>query len=167
MPLPLPTAARDPVAALAECHVRIRTYLEGLGRIVALPDLADPRVPSAAAQARRYFAEGLPLHAADEDASLGPRLLRAHPEARPLLEQLAADHAAADGWIDRLLPALDALVEGGPVDPEALRTVVRGLTTLMDAHLRREEAELFPALRGLEPAELLAAGAEMVDRRRS
>lgn len=166
MQVHLPTAARDPVGALAECHVRIRAYLDGLGRIVALPDLADPRVPGAAAQARRYFVEGLPRHAADEDVSLGPRLLRVHPAHGPLLERLAREHAEADAWVERLLPFLDALVEGRVVDRAAFAEVVRELARLMEAHLQVEEADLFPALRGLDAVQLLAAGAEMVDRRR-
>lgn len=50
---PINRPPADPVAAFRACHERIRTFTAGLHRIAALPDLADPRVPSAAGQARR------------------------------------------------------------------------------------------------------------------
>jgi len=166
MPTPLPTAAREPIAALAECHQRIRTYCEGLRRVVALSAEADPRIPPAAAQAARYLREGLPLHAADEDDSLAPRLRRAQPETAALLDTLAREHTTLEERIARLLPSLDTLAAGGAVDPSTLAAAVTGFVEPMEAHLHLEEAELFPALERLDRVELLAAGAEMVARRR-
>ena len=52
----------DPLAWFLECHERMRRFTTGLERLVALADLHDPRVAPAAAQAGRYFREGLPLH---------------------------------------------------------------------------------------------------------
>ncbi len=157
----------DPVAGLAACHDRIRTFCAGLDRVVALPDLGDPRVPAAAAQAARYFGEGLPLHAADEDLSFGPRLRGTSSAIGPLLDALAADHVVIDRWIGGLLPLLNTLADGRLVDRGALEAQVEGLKCTLLPHIAREEVELFPACAALDPAELAAVAGEMAARRRA
>jgi len=167
MPRPplFPPAPPDPVASLAACHDRIRTFTAGLQRVAALPDLADPRVPAAAAQAHRYFAVGLPLHADDEDLSFAPRLLAAAPGLAPLLGELAADHRAIDVLLARLLPLLDALAQGRLVDPDALRATSDALAGLLLPHIAREEQELFGACAALPEEVLVAVAREIAERR--
>jgi hemerythrin-like domain-containing protein len=161
-----PAVPTDPVAALAACHERIRTYTAGLARMAALPSLDDPRVPPSAAQAHRYFAEGLPLHAQDEDLSLAPRLLAVVPEARGLMEDLAADHVIIDRWLAELLPLLAALSKGEPADQEALRRASDGLARVLIPHIEREERELFELCARLGEADRRAFGEELAARRR-
>lgn len=161
-----PYVPADPVVALAACHERIRTYTAGLARLAALPTLDDPRVPSSAAQAHRYFSEGLPLHAQDEDLSLAPRLLLVAPESAALLHDLAADHVVIDQWLAELGPLLATLAAGGTVDPAALRRAADGLNGTLIPHIEREERELFPLCARLSREEAAACGAEFAARRR-
>jgi iron-sulfur cluster repair protein YtfE (RIC family) len=154
------------VAALAACHARIRTFTAGLARTAALPSLDDPRVPPAAAQAHRYFAEGLPLHARDEDESLAPRLRRVAPETAPLLDELAHDHEEIDRCLATLLPLLAALVAGRRADHASLRVASDRLDALLLPHIAREEAELFPRCAELSEADRTAFAQELHARRR-
>ena len=157
----------DPATPLRECHHRIRLYCAGLQRMMALPDLSDPRVPRSAAQAARYFGEGLRLHAADEDHSYAPRLRAAVPGAAALLDGLAADHAQAEADLAALLPQLERLAAGEVLarDPfvAAAGPFCEGLLT----HITAEEDALFPLLLQLSPADLLAIDGERAARRRA
>ncbi len=161
----LPQPPADPVAALAACHERIRQYSLGLERLCALPSLKNPQVPVAAAQAFRYFSEGLPLHARDEDLSLGPRLLKVAPGSAPLLGQLAAEHVQIDEALEELLPLLQNLSEGRTVEEEAFRHACSRLSTVLIPHIEREEAELFPLCGLLGPADREAFREELIARR--
>lgn len=162
---PVSRPPADPVAAFRACHERIRTFIAGLHRIAALPDLADPRVPAAAAQARRYFAEGLPLHADDEDLSLAPRLRLVAPECGPLLDELERDHRRIDACLATLLPLLGTLAEEGKVPHTTFRVAVSVLSSLLLPHIAREEDELFPLCARLAPEDRVAIAQELVDRR--
>lgn len=164
--LSLPQPPADPVAALAACHDRIRQYTLGLERLCALPSLRDPQVPAAAAQAHRYFSEGLPLHAADEDLSLGPRLMKVAPQAAPLLGRLVAEHVQIDAALEVLLPLLLKLSEGGTVEEEALRQASRQLSSVLIPHITLEEAELFPLCARLTAADREAFRDELLARRK-
>ncbi|MDP2311574.1 MAG: hemerythrin domain-containing protein [Pseudomonadota bacterium] len=155
----------DPGASFRACHERIRMFTAGLQRIAALPDLSDPRVPSAAAQARRYFAEGLPLHADDEDLSLAPRLRAVAPECGPLLDELERDHRKIDACLATLLPMLGTLAEEGRVPHATFRAAVSFLSGLLLPHIAREEDELFPLCARLSSEDRLAIASELVARR--
>lgn len=162
---PIPRGYADPLEWFEACHDRIRRYVGGLGLIVDLGDLADPRVPPAAAAAARYLREGLPLHGRDEDESLAPRLRRAAPDVGPALDQLAADHARMDADLPALLADLAALAAGAPVDAQAFASRVAAFAGLMHSHLALEETTVFPAMAALPPEERAALLAEMHARR--
>lgn len=162
-----PPPSGDPVAALAACHEKIRTFTAGLARMAALADLDDPRVPAAAVQARRYFAQGLPLHAQDEDLSFGPRLRAAVPAGGPLLDDLARDHREIDAILASLLPMLGLLAEQGHVPPALFRATAGALADVLLPHIAREEAELFPLCAALSTEELRAISREISARRSS
>lgn len=160
-----PAFTRDPIAGIAECHVRIRTYCEGLQRLVALPSLNDPRVPSAAAQAFRYFSIGLPLHAEDEDVSFAPRLLRLAPELAAVFDRLSREHQSIESQLAGLLPRLSVLAKGNIDDPEALRANANALCGTLLPHIAFEETAFFPACSRLQSADLAEISIEMAERR--
>ncbi|MDP2304694.1 MAG: hemerythrin domain-containing protein [Pseudomonadota bacterium] len=162
---PISRPPADPVAAFRACHERIRLFTAGLHRIASLPDLADPRVPSAAAQARRYFSEGLPLHADDEDLSLAPRLRIVAPECGPLLDELERDHRQIDACLATLLPLLGTLAEEGRVPHTTFRVAVSFLSSLLLPHIAREEEELFPLCVRLSAEDRVDIARELVERR--
>jgi hemerythrin-like domain-containing protein len=155
----------DPPALLLACHDRIRRYVAGLERLAALPDLRDPRVPSAAEQARRYFTEAFPLHAADEDLSLAPRLRVVVPECVALLDAIEDEHAAIDACLATLVPQLDALAADREASHPLLRVTVARVSSLLLPHIAREEDELFPLWERLPDADRVVIGRELVERR--
>jgi hypothetical protein len=69
-----PRPAAGAVELLLECHERIRHFARLALKLAGTRDLPPAEVAEAAAAVRRYFAEALPLHAADEEESMMPRL---------------------------------------------------------------------------------------------
>lgn len=164
---PLGVVPADPIGGMLECHDRIRRFLDGLARIAGLEDPADPRAAEAARACARYFREGLPLHALDEDVSLLPRLspLVAAP-IQAALATMTADHLLLDAGLPALLEDLDRVAAGGAVPTERLRAAHLWMSTLMLRHIGMEEDLIFPAARAaLPPAALVAIAAEMRARR--
>ena len=147
----------DVVAQLLECHGRIRAQLALAARLAAAPgapDLAD-----AAARVRRYFADALPRHVADEDEELIPRLRGRDPALDAALATMHRDHAGHDAAVARLVAACDAL------DLPAIAAAAAALDALLTPHLALEEATIFPAIRALPAADHAAIAAAMRARR--
>lgn len=156
----------DPFAWFTACHERIRRFGDGVERLAALPDLADPRVPAAAAQAARYFREGLPEHGRDEDLSLHPRLRPLAPELGPVLDGLEVEHAAMHGVVGALVAMLDRLAAGETPPTAELRLVAEPALALLRGHLEVEEHAVLPvAEQRLGPAVRAAMLVEMRCRR--
>jgi hypothetical protein len=160
-----------PVEALLACHRRIRHFT---GMAAALADAREApaiEVAEAAAAVARYFDEALPLHAADEDLSVAPRLLArgADGALRGALVTMSAQHVEIEATLGVALPLWRAV----SVDPGALgvcagrlAALAARLTAHWEAHLRLEEAVIFPAMVAqLDAAERAAVHAEMRARR--
>lgn len=152
---------------MMDCHARIRSFSAGLLRLAALDDLCDPRAPQAAAQAARYFGEGLPLHGQDEDLSLKPRLcaLGLDEQALAELERMSADHHEMDSILPDLLARLAEISAGTPPAPALLREPATRLCALLLDHIDREERLIFPLAARLGPADHAAMFEEMRARR--
>ena len=160
----------DIVDALLECHQRIR-YFVGLAVAVGEGgDLPAAEVAEAGAGVERYFTQALPLHVRDEEESLAPRLTGLTPELDRALGEMAAEHEAHGPALAELLGAVKALRER-PLDRGLrlrLATAAATLREAFEAHLRLEEAQIFPALRGLLPeATRVTLLAELRARRQS
>ena len=129
------------------CHERIRRTLRGLAALSTEEGRHDPRAPATAVACARYLRVGLPLHAQDEDLSLAPRLrelLELDPATLELLDELEDEHDAIETEMPAVLAPLDAIAAGQPalVLPERL-------DALLQAHLKKEESEIFPWVRQL------------------
>jgi hemerythrin-like domain-containing protein len=143
---------------LLECHARIRSFVR-LAVALAQSSSGDEEVADAAGRLARYFSVALPLHVADEEESLRPRLTAlASPPLAPALATMTQEHERCHELLAPLLAAWQAL-SGAPGD-EALRRSTdagaHGLAQLMEQHLRHEEHTLFPAAAQL-PAEVQSA----------
>jgi len=153
----------DPVALLTECHERIRRFTRLAVRL-ADPAIASPdEIREAAQGVHRYFSVALPLHVADEDVSIGPRLLAGGKQPRAVREAVAnmtAQHVTIDELLARALPLWAALAGTDEAQAEkaraALEELAPRLAVLFDLHLVHEEDTLFPAI-GALPAEDRAA----------
>ncbi len=172
MPLTIgarPHAPDDPFVLLVDCHERIRRFSAlALKLAKAPPETPPAELADAAAAMIRYFTIALPLHEQDEEASLAPRLGdRDIPDAaRAALSALGPEHRALEETLAGLVPRWQAIADdprsmGAPLLPLSQR-----LTALFDAHLHREERDLFPAAKtALTSTDLAALLREMRERR--
>jgi hemerythrin-like domain-containing protein len=157
-----PPSFDDPVAFLTACHRRLLERLTALERAAAVPGAALDVL----AEFVRHFDGAGVRHTDDEEASVFPRLAGAG--LGELLAALEAEHRAAEAvylaartCVNRLLAAPELAAAIGP----ELAVHAAALAAMYREHIRREEAELFPAISALPPAELRAIGIEMRLRR--
>ena len=94
-PLATQPKSEDAVDLLIGCHQRIR-HFTGVAIKLAHAQGAEPEeVVQAAAGAHRYYTISLPLHEADEEETLRPRLDALNDEK--LRSRLAGDDRPASG----------------------------------------------------------------------
>jgi hypothetical protein len=153
---------------LIACHQRIRHFVGMAERLAAAH--ATPRdIVEAAAALDRYFNVALPLHSADEDLSLLPRLkLYARASVVLTAESLAAQHEDIHLQISRMSPLWRALIgDAARIDElrETLGYGARRLAIMFEDHLGSEERIVFPAIARFPPAEERALRDEMRARR--
>ncbi len=163
-------APDDLVGLLLECHGRIRTFVRLARTVAAAPDAPAEAAGLAAGRVRRYFAEALPLHVADEEQSVEPRLRGRDAALDRALGAMRREHAEHEAATARLVE-LCALVEADPAQLAGLAgelgALAARLDALFEAHLEAEERSIFPALGALlGEAERRAAIDELRARRR-
>jgi hypothetical protein len=167
-------APADGLALFVSCHARIRQASSTTIRLAAADGEAPEIIAQAAEAVRRYYTIALPLHAEDEDRSLGPRLVACadvDAAVADAVHRLAREHVAIEAEIAELVPLLEA-VEREPSGLDAVRAAIgvlgERLRVAWDAHLGIEESVVFPAARRLlAPSELDAIRAEIGERRRT
>jgi hemerythrin-like domain-containing protein len=160
--------AEDAASMLLGCHQRIRHFTEVALRL-AKDSAAPPEERATAVQSvLRYYTEALPLHEADENDSLHPRLRRVLPEGvlAEANDAMVQQHTEIDALIAQLVPAWGKL-EQDPQHPQAdLLQQTERLQQLWSSHLQLEEEQVIPAMqRYLPPDELREIEAEMRARR--
>lgn len=170
-PRPSNQPPEDALELLIGCHQRIRHFTATAVKLAHAQGTEPQEIRQAAAGVYRYYSVSLPLHEADEEDTLRPRLdAVADERVRHALVAMHDQHQAIDELIERLLPLL-LLVERNPgALPEAggeMCSITEALEEVFGAHLQLEEDAIFPAIREVLPesvrAEVLA---EMQQRRR-
>lgn len=164
----------DALDLMLECHERIRRFAD-----MAVAVAEAPSSPSAAAVDRaqaaervaRYFGEALPLHVADEDDGLWPRLRGRDPAVDQALVRMHREHGEHRAPLARLVADCRSLATGEGLSAErsqAFSTLAQRLRADFHAHLALEESVIFPAARReLSRDELLALRAEIRARRQA
>lgn len=157
------------VDLLMTCHARIRRF-SALAVELARADVHPAELAAAARSVHRYFTIGLPLHVADEDDSLLPRLLAAGPppELHAAVLAMAAEHKTIVGLIDEVVPRWSEVAEAPKsraAHRDALAALGGALLTALEEHLRGEESIVFPALLTLDQDAIAAIRLEMSRRR--
>ncbi len=161
----------DAVDLLTGCHQRIRHFTAVATKLAHAQGTTDDEIRQAAAGVYRYYSVSLPLHEADEEETVRPRLDRvADDRVRHALLAMADQHQAIDELIERLSPLL-RLLEQNPGSQAQVGGEMCSLTKALDeffrAHLELEETVIFPAIREALPestrVEMLA---EMQQRRK-
>jgi hemerythrin-like domain-containing protein len=161
----------DVVGPLLDCHARIREFM-AIAQRIATWEGTPAEVSGAAARVERYFRVALPLHVADEELSLRPRLVAAPvaPGVLLALDAMTEEHGTIEALVAALLPRWAALA----ARPSDLASLTRALAEdsaelqrRFDAHLEQEERVLFPAVREHLGADAQSIRAEMAARRAS
>lgn len=145
----------DAVDLLIGCHQRIRHFTGVAIKLAHAHGATAEEIGQAAAGVHRYYSVSLPLHEADEDQTLQPRLRAVAGEpVRHALLVMGEQHQAIDELIERLLPLLvlvrnnpDALAEVGG----EMCSITKALEEIFRAHLQMEEEVIFPAIRSALP----------------
>lgn len=157
----------DVVEVLLAAHIETRHVLS-LAEALAQSN-ATTATAELAAQVADYLEWLLPLHQADEDDSLAPRLKGKHPVVDEALVSMARQHLALQGPLARL-KLLCRQVANDTSRLHALRfevgSAVSDLQARLKEHEAMEESIVFPALkRTLYADELDSISDEMKARR--
>jgi iron-sulfur cluster repair protein YtfE (RIC family) len=165
-------AASTPLEMLQGCHARIRHFMQMSRTLAEAADAPHNDIVEAAASLTRFFRQALPLHEADENETLFPRLRDASPLGSPLREAAKAmveQHQAIDELVAELLFLCGSL-HGQPERLSGLACRLQYVTGALDrifaSHLHMEETVIFPALLAFTPAQLEEISHEMQQRRR-
>jgi hemerythrin-like domain-containing protein len=161
-----PALNRDAVDLLILFHGEVRAHLAVLGAMASegtLPDRAELR------RIANFFAEEVPLHDLDEEASLLPRLRRVERPDRvdKLLSACTHQHEHLEESLEKTVPYLVAVATGREAfAPEKMAAVHRVLTRALEPHMHMEELEILPVARALlDAATLQEIKVEMLARR--
>jgi hemerythrin-like domain-containing protein len=164
-------ATEDAVDMLIGCHQRIR-HFAGVAMKLAHAQGATPdELTQAAAGVHRYYTVSLPLHEADEEDTLRPRLdTLGDDKLHHALMAMTDQHQAIDDLLERLLPLLEMVRNNPPTihaaGPE-MCNITKALDEMFRAHLQLEEEAIFPAIRErLSEAVQTAMANEMRERRK-
>lgn len=134
---------------LSECHLRIRRFLS-LAHRLATQKASYDELKAAAGQVRRYFVVAFPLHVADEDELILPRLIGRDRTADRALVRMHKEHLEHDDYVGHLIE-ICASIEREPHRLPKLAHALEASTVLLmrllEPHMRMEERDIFPALK--------------------
>jgi iron-sulfur cluster repair protein YtfE (RIC family) len=155
---------------LLGCHQRIRQFAELAARVASHEPASDADVADAARRVHRYHSIALPLHQADEEQSIAPRLEPlVAPEIRQAISGMRREHLELDETLATLLPLWQQLAAEPAMRRELAGRMAPAVTRMQELwahHLSVEEDLIFPALnRALDAAQLATIVEEMRARR--
>jgi iron-sulfur cluster repair protein YtfE (RIC family) len=155
--------SRDPsdiVDLLLECHERIRSFLSLANRLALARAASRDEISDAAARITRYFSDALPLHLADEEQSILPRLSGRTPELDAALESMHQEHLDHEPQLNTLVELCRKL-QASPERLEELRHALLSTASMLgktlSTHLEHEEQIILPAIRTCLPPRAQAA----------
>jgi len=146
------TNPSDIVGLLTACHERIRFFIDLAVRLADTTDTPDVDIRDVATRIVRYFSESFPLHVADEEETIIPRLSGRVPVLDSALQAMERDHAEHKPRLESLIGicrALKASPEQLPTLRKPLHDVAAGLGEDFNAHLCEEEKIVLPAISSL------------------
>ena len=165
-----PKASEDAVDLLLGCHQRIRHFTGVAVKLAHAHSATPEEIAQAAAAVHRYYSVSLPLHEADEEQTLHPRLgAVADDRVHHALQAMRDQHQAIDELIERLLPLL-IMAQNNPDTLAAVGAEMCSITQALDelfrGHLQLEEEIIFPAIRSVLPETTRAEMLQEMQQRR-
>lgn len=160
----------DAIALLLGCHQRIRHFTEVAVRLASTPEASEQERVDAAQAVLRYYTIALPLHEADENDSIYPRLHKRLPAGAlaEANENMIAQHRTIDALVARLVP-LWREIAAHPARQKEFESLLDNTEELQNtwrSHLQLEEEQVVPAMRQyLAASELEVVRREMRARR--
>ncbi len=153
---------KQAIAILRSEHRSISSVLHALKELARMAHDATARPPFQVLRSMLRYIDEYPeqLHHPKEDEYLFARLVARAPQARPLVEELQAEHQEGARLIRELERALLLLEEGWPVRAREFRKAVDAYAEFHWQHMRKEEQQLLPlAERPLLPEDWTAIDA--------
>ncbi len=134
------------IRILYDEHRSISAVLHGLLSLVRAAQDRSVRPEFPVFHAMLHYIDAFPerLHHPKEDQFLFARLGERSPEARPLIEELRAEHVRGAKLIRELEAALLAFEVNGPRALPALTAAVETYARFHWDHMRKEEKQLLP-----------------------
>lgn len=156
-----PGLIADPLEFLSAEHARQMVLLAHLDRLARGPTARGARAVAGAVL--RWLRQEMPVHVADEEGSLLPRL-RDH-DRRGALRQVSEEHERDRRLAAEVAEGL-ALLAAGDAPGARFAPAAGGFARLHRAHLEFEETVVMPLARSaLGPGELARLAEEMAARR--
>lgn len=165
----------EPLGLMSDCHRRVEKFLRVILTVAeqAQGGELDAEKRAGLETALRYFRSAAPMHTADEEVSLFPRMRACgHPEVDAALERieaLEADHKVADHAHKVVDNLAQKWLDTGELSDDAMTELLRNARHLKDiyqGHIALEDEVIFPlAGRVLDAETLAAVGREMAERR--
>jgi hemerythrin-like domain-containing protein len=127
-------------------HRSISAVLSGLRSLVEMAREPGLRPDFTVFRAMIYYIDAFPerMHHPKEDDQLFARLLRRDPGARPLIEELRAEHVEGAKLVRDLELAMLAYEQSWPAGAERFGAVVELYAQFHWSHMRKEEQQLLP-----------------------
>jgi hemerythrin-like domain-containing protein len=153
---------KEAIAILKSEHRSISAVLQALKELARLAHDATVRPRFQVLRSMVRYIDEYPerLHHPKEDQHLFARLAARAPEARPLVEELQAEHHEGARLIRELERALLFMEEGWPVGAREFRKAADAYAGFHWKHMRKEEQQLLPlAERHLTPEDWQAIDA--------
>lgn len=153
---------KEAISILKSEHRSISAVLQALKELARLAHDATARPPFQVLRSMVRYIDEYPerLHHPKEDQHLFARLAARAPEARPLVEELQAEHQEGARLIRELERALLFMEEGWPVGAREFRKAADAYAEFHWKHMRKEEQQLLPlAERHLTPEDWQAIDA--------
>lgn len=165
----------EPLGLLSDCHRRVEKFLGVIHKVAeqAKGGALGAEQRAGLETALRYFRQAAPMHTADEEASLFPRMRACgSPEVAAALAQiegLESDHKVADAAHKIVDDLSQRWLDAGTLKAGDAAELLRQAQSLVDIyreHIALEDDVIFPlAGRALDGESLAAVGREMAERR--
>jgi hemerythrin-like domain-containing protein len=167
---------QDPLALMVQCHARIARFAAALCLLAEeFPGgkSLDESNRDLAYRSLRYFSAAAPLHTADEEESLFPRLYKSESAqsaaACTLIARLNAEHRSAEAQLSHTLELFMKWIEMTEAPDAFRRELIANVNKIAEdyrLHIQAENEVLFPLCAEILSAEELhAIGKEMAVRR--